>query len=78
VTYLFFLRVQEEKQRKGFKSLVVLGAWVIWKHRNMCVFNGAAPSVSAALLVAREEALMWTLAGAKGMSLLQAVGTLGV
>jgi hypothetical protein len=71
------LRVQGQK-RKGFNSLVVLGALVIWKHRNLCVFNGAAPSVPTALQVAREEALLWTMAGAKGLSLLQAVGTLGV
>jgi hypothetical protein len=69
------LRVQEEEQRKGFNSLVVLGVWVIWKHRNLCVFDGTAPSVSAALLVAREEALLWTMARATGLSLLQAMGT---
>jgi hypothetical protein len=63
--------------RKGFNSLVVLGAWVIWKHRNLCVFNGSAPSVPTALQMAREEALLWTVTGAKGMSLLQAVGTSG-
>jgi hypothetical protein len=66
-------RVQEQL-RKGFNSLVILGAWVIWKLRNSCVFNGAVPSVPAALLVAREEALLWSMAGAKGLSLLQAIG----
>jgi hypothetical protein len=30
------LRVQGQ-QRKCFNSLVVLGAWVIWKYRNLCV-----------------------------------------
>jgi hypothetical protein len=66
-------RVQEQL-RKGFNSLVILGAWVIWKPRNSCVFNGAAPSVPAAFLVAREEALLWSMVGAKGLSLLQAIG----
>jgi hypothetical protein len=70
-------RVQEHL-RSGFNSLVILGAWVIWKHRNSCVFNGAAPSVQAALLVAREEVLLWSMAGAKGISLLQDNGTAGV
>ena len=35
--------------RKGLNSLVILGAWRIWRHRNMCVFNGSSPSVAAAL-----------------------------
>jgi hypothetical protein len=53
--------------RKGFNSLVVLGAWVIWKHRNSCVFNGVPPSVPSILLMAREEALLWTVAKAKAL-----------
>jgi hypothetical protein len=71
------LRVQEEQQRKGFNSLAVLGAWIIWKHRNRCVFDGLAPCVSAALLAVREEALLWTVAGARGLSLLQATAAPG-
>ena len=35
----------------------------------MIVFNGAAPSIPAALAHAREEAHLWSLAGAKGLSL---------
>jgi hypothetical protein len=63
------LRVQDQVQR-GFNSLVILGAWVIWKHRNQCVFRGASPSVAAALLEAREEAWLWTMARAKDLSFL--------
>jgi hypothetical protein len=44
---------------------------------NLCVFNGSTPSVPTTLQMAREEALLWTVAGAKSMSLLQAVGTSG-
>jgi hypothetical protein len=71
------LRVQEQQQRKGFNYLVVLGAWIIWKHRNRCVFDGLAPCVSAALLAAREKALLWTVARARGLSLLQATAAPG-
>jgi hypothetical protein len=44
--------------KKGFDSLVVLGAWVIWRHRNSYMFNGVAPSVSAVLEMAKEEPLL--------------------
>jgi hypothetical protein len=67
------MRVQEEQIRKGFNSMVVLGACIIWKHRNQCVFDGLAPCVAAALTTAREEALLWSTAGARGLSLLQAI-----
>jgi hypothetical protein len=30
-------RVKKE-DRKGVNSLIILGAWMIWKHRNACVF----------------------------------------
>jgi hypothetical protein len=42
--------------QRGFDSLVVLGAWTIRKARNDVVFNGIAPRVDRALLLAREEA----------------------
>jgi hypothetical protein len=41
--------------RDGFYSLVVLGTWSIWRHRNDCVFNGAQPSISRLLTLAGDE-----------------------
>jgi hypothetical protein len=32
-----FLDVVKNPLQKGFNYLVILGAWVIWKHRNGCV-----------------------------------------
>ncbi|ONM30676.1 hypothetical protein ZEAMMB73_Zm00001d040162 [Zea mays] len=52
----------------GFNSLVILGAWSIWKHRNRCVFDGCSPNVEVALSAAREELMCWRLAGAKTLS----------
>jgi hypothetical protein len=71
------MRVQEEQFGKGFNSLVVLGVWIIWKHGNRCVFDGLAPCMPFALWAAREEALLWSVAGARGMSLLQATAAPG-
>ena len=61
-------------RRKGLNTLITLGAWIIWRHRNDCVFNGATPRLDTVLLLAKEEAELWCLAGAKGLSLLTARG----
>jgi len=60
--------------RQGLNSLVILGAWSIWRHRNNCVFNRASPSVAAAIALAFEEAHLWSLAGARGLTLLAIQG----
>jgi hypothetical protein len=60
--------------RKGFNSLVTLGAWTLWRHHNECVFNGASPRLSATLVVAGEEAIMWSMAGAEELALLTGHG----
>jgi hypothetical protein len=57
--------------------MVTLGAWVLWKHRNGCVFSGLQPSVEGAFCMARDEALLWTVAGAKSLSMLQSVAVAG-
>ena len=75
----FFLWWQQAGDRisagvlRGFDTLVVLGAWTIWKARNDAVFERIAPSVGRALLLAREEAEPWMLTGAKGLSAVVAV-----
>ncbi|XP_066391622.1 uncharacterized protein [Miscanthus floridulus] len=52
---------------QGFNSLVMLGAWILWKERNDIVFNGVSPRLDRALLLAQDEADHWMLAGAKGL-----------
>jgi hypothetical protein len=58
--------------RKGLNSLIALGAYIIWNHRNKCVFDNWNPNVSLAIRMALEERWMWEMAGAKGLSYLSA------
>ncbi|GJN12152.1 hypothetical protein PR202_ga30407 [Eleusine coracana subsp. coracana] len=44
-----------KQQKKGANSLIILGAWSIWKHRNACVFHGASPSVNRILSELKDE-----------------------
>ena len=62
---------------RGFNTLVVLGTWTLWRARNDAVFDGITPSVDRALLLAREEAELWMIAGAKGLSAVVAVALPG-
>jgi hypothetical protein len=58
--------------KKGLNSLIILGAWTLWNHRNRCVFDGVTPSVTKALVAAGEEHRLWCMAGAQGLSFLTA------
>jgi hypothetical protein len=51
--------------RKGAHSLIILKAWLIWKHRNACVFYGITLSINKVLRHFREEYQLWGLVGAK-------------
>ncbi|WVZ52762.1 hypothetical protein U9M48_003790, partial [Paspalum notatum var. saurae] len=33
----------EKPRKKGFNSLLILGAWTLWNHRNNCVLKGDPP-----------------------------------
>lgn len=58
--------------QKGFNSLIILGAWTLWRHRNECVFGRKPPRLAAALCLAGDEILCWSAAGAKDLQLLEA------
>jgi hypothetical protein len=47
--------------QKGLNSLIILGAWTLWKHHNRCVFDGIAPRLAAAISQAEEEKRTWEL-----------------
>ena len=53
--------------RKGLGSITLLTPWMIWKHRNACIFDGAQPSMGALLDKIKGEATLWARAGARGL-----------
>jgi hypothetical protein len=63
------------KTRRWLNSLIILGAWTIWNHRNRCAFDGANPSMVEILILAGEERRQWRIAGARGLSHLVATLT---
>ena len=65
-TVSFSLSIQDTQLSCVFKKKK--GPWTIWKATNDAVFNGVAPRVDRALLLAREEAELWMLAGTRDLS----------
>jgi hypothetical protein len=60
------------QMKMRINSLVLLGAWTLWKHRSQCVFEGGNPSIAAILEQVGEEPRLWEMAGAKGLIFLAA------
>jgi len=63
--------------RKGLNSITILEAWTLWNNRNQCVFDAEFPNLARALLLASEELLYWSLAGARCINNLLALGLNG-
>jgi hypothetical protein len=58
--------------KKGLNSLITLGLWTLWNHKNGCVFDRAMPSLEGAIRRAEEEIIIWNFAGAKHLALITA------
>jgi len=39
----------------GLNSIIILGAWNLWNHRNRCAFDGASPSISNIISITFED-----------------------
>jgi hypothetical protein len=69
---LWWKRISDQLQgvtKKGLNSLVTLGLWILWNHRNGCVFD-RNPDLEEAITRAEEEMDFWKLAGVKRLALL--------
>jgi hypothetical protein len=53
--------------RQGHNSLIILGAWTIWNHKNGCVFDMANPNMETAITKAKEEGVLWKMAGDRSL-----------
>ncbi|GJN40094.1 hypothetical protein PR202_gb29262 [Eleusine coracana subsp. coracana] len=53
--------------KNGLNSLIVLGAWTLWTHRNGIVFEGLVPNLNRATSCASDERRLWEMADAKLM-----------
>jgi hypothetical protein len=60
---------------KSLNSIVILGAWALWNHRNRYVFYGAKTSLANIIAVINDELLQWSFAGARGVSFFLAQAT---
>ena len=43
-------------------SMIMLGAWILWKHRNACVLEGLQPNMWSVLHALEDEQHLWCLA----------------
>ena len=56
-----------KEKKKGLNTVIILGAWILWKHRNACVFDGAPPRISSLMQAFKDEEELWCLVGARGL-----------
>ena len=52
-------------KRRGFNSVIILGAWCLWLSRNRAVFDGVSPSINLTKRLFLDELISWSKAGAK-------------
>lgn len=54
---------QDPRHRRSTRAKCLLGMWMVWKHRNDIVFNGATTSLTKTMEWIREEGRLWAKAG---------------
>jgi hypothetical protein len=68
-----FIKRARKNNRKGINTGIVLGAWLLWKHRNSVVFEGASPKLRVILQSFRDERHLWCFVGARCLRSLEGV-----
>jgi len=53
---------------KGLRSLVILVCWSIWRERNAWIFDGKEKAINRVITEIKDEAALWTTAGAKHLA----------
>jgi hypothetical protein len=66
-----FLPIDTPLQSLTDLATITLGLWILWNHRNVCVFDGLSPCLNVAIK-RTEERDLWVLGGAKNLDLLTA------
>jgi hypothetical protein len=59
---------KQGQSKKAMASLAMLVSWEIWKERNGRVFRNNASTLSMLVTKIKDEAAIWSLAGAKALS----------
>jgi hypothetical protein len=57
----------------GCNTLITLGKWIMWKHRNRYVFDDLSPCMGAVLSQVAQEMEAREMVGAKGLTQLLAL-----
>jgi hypothetical protein len=55
-------------RRKGASSLSILVCWALWRERNSRVFQGEEKTITRLITEIKDDACLWTRAGAKHLS----------
>jgi hypothetical protein len=48
----------QRHHRRGFNSSCIMGAWILWKHRNACAFDGVAPNLRTSIQNIEDESYL--------------------
>jgi hypothetical protein len=61
--------IDKDHPKKAIASLVMLMSWKSWKERNVLMFRDTYTTSSYIVIKIKEEISLWSLAGAKALSI---------